>query len=47
MLLADVTGTSYRSIYSQVGEWLNISLILLALTVGVASRGKAKKSRRK
>ena len=47
IVLADVTACPYRSIYSRVGEWLNISLVVLALVTGVAVFRPRSKSRRK
>ena len=47
ILLAEVSACSYRSIYSRVGEWLNISLVVLALVTGVAAFRRESKTRRK
>ncbi len=47
IVVAEVSACSYRSIYSQVGEWLNISLVVVALVTGVAAFRRGSKSRRK
>ena len=47
ILVAQVSACSYRSIYSRVGEWLNISLVVVALVTGVAAFRRGSKSRRR
>ncbi len=47
VVLADINACPYRSIYSRVGEWLNISLVALALVTGVGAFRPRRESRRK
>ena len=41
MLLAEVAGNRHRSVYSRLGEWLNVSIIIGSLCLPLA-RGKGK-----